>query len=208
MKRANILVMFVMLLASVAPCLGQATGTKGCDLSGAWYSSGDWRYTFTIVPIGDGHYVSQSQYGFDNHAFGYVAWTDWNGEITRGKAQTYDSYGISMWVWPPAPGADPNLPPPPEQLELDIVRSHIQFVNDCNTFQSTIDVYGGYYPWTAEVVPFATEPDINYLELLYGGESIVETYHRIPTVCPNCPFVGIGNVAPSLDAAKLRGKKR
>lgn len=216
MKRASILAFCAVLLATVMPCFGQqaaqfnftSPNAGGCDLSGTWYSAGDWKYQWDIVPLSDGRYWGRSQYGFDNHVFGYIAWTEWSGEIIKGKGQTYDSYGISMWVWPPAPGADPNLPPPPEQLELYILHAQIRFVNDCNTFQSTIDVWAGYNPWTAELVPFVTEPDFNYLELLYGGETIVETYHRMPTACPNCPFVGAGKSILGRDMAKLRGKKR
>ena len=215
MKRASILTFCVVFLAT-ALCFAQQAGqlnvtssdTRWCDLSGTWYGGSDWKYSWVIVPTGYGTYWSQSTAWFDNHAFGYIAWSDWNGEIIKGKGQVYDSYGISLWVWPPAEGADPQQPPPPEQLEMDIVRSHIRFVNNCDTFQSAIDVYAGYLNWTEDKVPFATDPDVNYLAEFYGGGPLVETYHRMPTTCPKCPYASTLNPTLMPDKTKLRGKTR
>jgi hypothetical protein len=177
----------ILVFAAVAvPCGAQGVG-NGCDISGTWYGGSDpaYQYLWTITPMAAGRYNSVVQPGFDNRPFGYVTWTTWAGEVTKINARTYDQHAMSYWVWAPGaapPEVDPTLP------EVDIVRSRIQLV-DCNTLTNSIDVYAGYFSFTPAKIPFVTPPDIDWLQVLYPGVTIlVETYHRMPTACPTCPF--------------------
>ena len=88
----------------------------------------------------------------------------------KGQGQRYDGYIIAYFV-----GA-------PEGLDMKFVHEVIEF-QDCNTFTSTIDLFGGFIPWTEEKIPFVTQPDYNMFDIL-GVNTIVETYHRMPTSCP------------------------
>jgi hypothetical protein len=110
----------IFLLVSV-PAVAQGIGNS-CDISATWYGGSDphLQYLWTITPIGAGRYYSVTQPGFDNHPFGYINWSNWTGEVTKIGSRTYDSYGMSYWVWDPAtnmapPGVDLTLP------EVDIV---------------------------------------------------------------------------------------
>lgn len=179
-NRQILLAILVLLAVAVAiPCSAQGVG-KSCDISGTWYGGSDpaFQYLWTITPLNAGRYSSVTQPGFDNRPFGYITWTNWTGEITRVDARTYDSYGMSYWVW--APGAAPDgvnaaLP------EVDIVHSRLRLV-DCNTMTSTIDLYAGYFSFTPEKTPFVTPPDVDWLQVLYPGvTTLMETYHRMPT---------------------------
>jgi hypothetical protein len=176
-----------------------------CDISGTWYGGSDYQYLWTFTPMAAGRYYSLTQPGFDNHPFGYITWTSWAGELRKTGARTYTSYGMSYWVWDPdaaaAAGVDPTLP------EVDIVHSTVKMI-DCDTFTSTIDVYAGYFSFTPEKTPFVTPPDVDWLQVFYPGVTLVETYHRMPTACPNCPIAGTTNSVLGPDRAKLHGKKR
>jgi len=178
---------------------------NNCDISGTWYGGSDYQYLWTFTPMAAGRYYSLTQPGFDNHPFGYITWTNWAGELRKTGARTYSSYGMSYWVWDPdaavAAGVDSTLP------EVDIVHSTVKMI-DCNTFTSTIDIYAGYFSFTPEKTPFVTPPDVDWLQVLYPGVTLVETYHRMPTACPNCPFTETANPVLGLDRAKSHGKKR
>ncbi len=130
----------------------------------------------------------ESQPGFDNRQFGYIAWTNWTGELVKTGARTFESYGIAYWVWDPEAaallGVDTTSP------ELDIVHARVELV-DCNTFKYTIDLWAGYFSFDPETTkPFVAQPDIDWLQLsLAPGETeLKETYYRMPTACPGCPF--------------------
>jgi hypothetical protein len=182
MRTKSLLLAAATVLTFSAPALAQGSGNT-CDISGTWYGGGDpqFQYLLTITPIAAGRYYSNAQPGFDNHPAGYVSWTNWTGEATRTGGRTFDLYEMSYWTWDPdaaaAAGVDPTLP------EVDAVRGRVQLV-DCNTMTITIDVYAVYFSFTPDKTPFVTPPD---LDVLQGG-TIVETYHRMPTACPACPY--------------------
>jgi len=180
-------ILFVLLVS--VPCVAQGFGNS-CDVTGTWYGGSEYQYLWTFTPMAAGRYYSITQPGFDNRPFGYVAWTNWTGEIVKTGARTYDSSGMSYWIWDQAAAEafmaqtgitfDAGLP------EVDIVHSRIRLI-DCNTFTSTIDVYAGYFSFTPEKRPFVDTPDIDWLQILYPGVTLVETYHRMPATCPICP---------------------
>ena len=222
MRRKTIHVFIFVFAVAVAvlflPALGlhaqaqQNSAAQGfgnnCDISGTWYGGSDpqYQYLWTFSPVAAGRYYSLTQPGFDNHPFGYITWTNWSGELRKTGARTYTSFSMSYWVWDPeaaaAAGVDSTLP------EVDIVHSTVKMI-DCDTFTSTIDVYAGYFSFTPEKTPFVTPPDIDWLQVLYPGvTTLVETYHRMPTACPNFPFAGTASSVLGPDRAKLHGKKR
>ncbi len=199
MRIKPLLLSAVILLIFSIPSFAQGVGT-GCDISGTWYGGNDpaFQYLWTISPMAGGRYSSVVQPGFDNHPFGYITWSTWSGELIKINARTYDQQAMSYWVWDLQkpellpPGVNPTLP------EVDIVRSRVKLL-DCNTLTNTIDVYAGYYNFTPEKIPFVTPADVDYLRVLYPGiTTLVETYHRMPTACPTCPFsAAAGGAAPA-----------
>jgi hypothetical protein len=188
--RNRVAVLAILVIAAFAlaiPCGAQGVGIKGgdskggssgCDITGTWYggSNPQYQYLLSMTPTGAGRYFSSFQNGYDVHPIppGYVAATAWVGETIKKGGKTFDSYIMSYWLWDPAAaaaaGLDPTLP------EVDIVHSRIEF-NDCDTFTSTIDVFGAYFSFTPDKTPFVTPLDASYL---IDGP-IVETYHRMPT---------------------------
>ena len=210
MKRASSFSLFVVFLATAITCFGQAPdlsseNSKGCDPSGTWYGgSGDmsFPYKLSIEPMRGGRYSVMFEQAISYADFGLIGWTAWTGEMTLRPGQKYELFAVAFFV------ISPDLAPSyGGSLDIDATHATVEFSDNCNVIQHTIDTYIGYIPWTAEKVPFVTNTDWNWLELI-GLEAIVETYYRMPTVCPNCPFAGAANSVRRLDGAKLRGKKR
>lgn len=175
MKFRYLLVFAAVFLALAGTAFAQGGG-KSCDINGTWYGGSDdnFQYLWTISPISDGRHSVVVQGALDFRQWGYTYWTTFSGEITKTGARDYESHAMSYLVWDPAAvpdGVDPKVP------EVDIEHSRIRFP-DCNTMIATFDVYGGYPNFTSQVTPFVTPLVWDYL----GGEKIVETYHRMPTV--------------------------
>ena len=193
----------ILILIISVPGFAQGAGNS-CDLSGTWYGGSDphFQYLSTLSSMGAGRYSSTYQLAADVHPFGYVARTTWTGEAFKTGPRTYEQYAMSYWIWDPAAAAefgqlmgitiDPTLP------EVDIVRGRLELV-DCNTLTNTIDVYAAYFNFTPDKAPFVTTPDIDFLV----GGSIVETYHRMPLACPECPFASTMSSATAAPAWKL-----
>ena len=161
----------VLVFAAVAlavPCAAQGIGA-GCDISGTWYGGSDpqYQYLWSLTPVGAGRYFSSIQNGYDVRPFGMAAATTWVGEAIKSGDKTFDASLMAYWI-PNVPGALP---------EVDIVHSRVKFI-DCDTFTATIDVFGAYFSFTPDRTPFVTPVDLDFL----GGGTIVETYHRMPTM--------------------------
>ncbi|HTT62036.1 MAG TPA: hypothetical protein VMG35_09360 [Bryobacteraceae bacterium] len=200
MKTAGRLTLLAAFLAAAVLCFGQQAGTFGvnpqsnsstqslrwCDPTGTWYGGSDMTtpYHMTIAPVGIAHYSFRTQLAIDYNSLGILEWTDWSGEMTLGRGQKYDLYGVAFFVLSPDLAAAMG-----GSLDMDAFHSTMEFSGNCNTLLHTITTYIGYIPWTADKVPFVTNPDYNYLEMI-GVQSIIETYYRMPTSCPNCPFSG------------------
>lgn len=208
MKRASSFTIFVVFLATAIACFGQVPGqssqnARWCDPSGTWYGGSDMTtpYKLVISPIGIFRYSVNFQLALDYNSAGILDWTDWTGEMTLGRGQKYDLYAVAYFVLGPEQAGQMG-----GSLDMDAVHSTIEFTNNCSMIQQTIDTYVGYIPWTADKVPFVTNPDWNYLEMM-GMQTLVEKYHRMPTSCPNCPFGGATRSAVPPSGGKLRGKR-
>ncbi len=210
MKGASSYILSVVFLATAIACFGQWPGqfnsasqnARWCDPSGTWYGGSDMThpYHLTIEPIGMGRYAVRFQQAIDYPALKILGWTDWTGEMTMGRGQKYDLHAVAFYVSSP----ELNLG---GTLEMDAIHSTIEFSNNCSTIQHTIDTFVGYMPWTEEKVPFVTNPEWNFLEV-FGLTSLQERYHRMPTACRNCPFLGSANSMLRGERPELRGKKR
>jgi hypothetical protein len=168
-NRVALLAVLVFAAIVVAvPCAAQGVGNN-CDISGTWYGGSDpqYQYLWSLTPVGAGRYYSSIQNGYDVRPFGMAAASAWVGEAIKSGHKTFDTYLMSYWI-PDVAGALP---------EVDIVHSRVEFI-DCNTFTSTIDVFGAYYSFTPARTPFVTPLDLDFL----AGGVIVETYHRMPTM--------------------------
>lgn len=193
-----VLLSAALLMVNAPAAFAQGVGTS-CEISGTWYGGSDptFQYLWTISPMAGGRYNSVIQPGFDNRPFGYITWTSWTGELLKIDARTYDGYAMSYWVWDPAAaaaaGVDATLP------EVDIVRGRVQLI-DCNTLTNSIDVYAAYFSFTPPKIPFVTPPDVDWLQFLNPGvTTLVETYHRMPTACPACPFpAAVSSASPAM----------
>ncbi len=162
-------VVFLLLLALTL--LAGSASAAPCDPTGTWYGGSDWKYMATITPNTDGSYTLVFQAGYDTKAFGYTAWTTFSGTMVRRGRASFELRGIAMFVLPPS--SDPNTPP---SVEMDVLHSTLRLTDGCDTIHHTIDVFGGFVPWTEDKVPFVTPLDVSYVP---AGGAILETYHRI-----------------------------
>jgi hypothetical protein len=193
--RTSVILLAAALLMASAPAASAEGVGVSCDISGTWYggSNPQTPYLWTITPMGGGRYSSVAANAYPTSQLpGYNSTTNWSIELRKVNARDYKAYGMSYFVyqWP-----DINTPQLPE---VDIVRSRVRLV-DCNTMVSTIDVYAAYFSFdSTSMTPFVTPPDIDFLAVYLGWAALVETYHRMPTTCPTCPFpAATGGAAPA-----------
>jgi hypothetical protein len=205
MKHVRSLVLLVLVLCFSIPSFSQGVGpsnavsatAKGCDISGTWIGGSDLAtpYQMVILPISGERYSWRAQQSYPYWGNGFLAVTDWTGEITKGTNQKYAVQGIAFYLLPDG------------SQDMDCVVSVMQFSEDCNTLKNVITTYIGYVPWTGDKVPFVTAPDFNYLDM--GGVTSFEAqYIRMPTACPSCPFAGAGNPFLRGVKGKFPAKKR
>lgn len=165
----------------------QAANPISCSLAGVWYGGSDptYSYMMSFVPTTQDRFFSVAELAgagvLDPSVWGYKWTTAWHGEVVKSGPNSWEQWGIQYLIWDPAAaaaqGVDGSAP------ELDVVHGKFHFT-DCNTLVSTIDYYGGYFAFNQFNVPtrtpFVTPVDVNWLEV-YGVETIVETYHRMPS---------------------------
>jgi hypothetical protein len=184
MRIRSVLIGTAVALAIAVPGFAQGAGND-CDISGSWYGGSDPAspYLWTMTPMVAGRYSSVAQQAFPFSLMPqYAGTTNWSIDIRKINAREYEAYGMSYWTYRWAGLDQPQLP------ELDIVRSRLRLVN-CNTIENTIDVFVVYFAFdSTSMTPFVTPPDLDILAEFTGGNPIVETYHRMPTSCPACPF--------------------
>jgi hypothetical protein len=196
-NRVALLAILVFATVAVAvPCGAQGVGAS-CDISGTWYggSNPNWPYLWTITPMGGGRYSSIAANAYPTSQLpGYNSTTNWSIELLKVDARTFDAYGMSYFVYQWADINTGELP------EVDIAQParHV----DCNTMVSTIDVYAFYWRFdSVSMTPFVTPPDFDVL----AGNVLVETYHRMPTACPACPFPSTtSSAAPAVAQKPLK----
>ena len=176
---------------------------KACELAGTWYGGSDMTtpYQFTAVPIGEGRYSLRFQQAVDYLSLGIRWVTDWTGEATRVR----DGYRVSAMSFAvDGPEAAAQLG---GSLEMDAVLSTFTFSDDCNTITNTIDTFIAYIPWTEEKVPFVTDPDYNWLEII-GIDTLVEQYHRFISPGVNGRYYSHGKSLQRPNGMRLRGETR
>lgn len=209
LKRLVVIAAVVIVgLSAVSAQSPLATNNSGhdraCELAGTWYGGSDMNtpYQFTAIPMGIERYSLRFQQALDYPSLGILGVTDWTGEAVRVRGWKYRVHAVAFYV----NGPD-NAQLLGGSLEMDGVISTMEFSDDCNTITNTIDTYIGYIPWTEDKVPFVTDPEYNWLEVI-GIETLVETYHRMPAAGLNGPFASHANNLLRPDGTKLRGKKR
>ncbi|MGD0578440.1 MAG: hypothetical protein ABSC08_05880 [Bryobacteraceae bacterium] len=206
LKRLVVIAAVVIVgLSAQSPLATNNSGhDRACELAGTWYGGSDMTvpYQFTAIPMGDGRHSMRFQQAIDYLSLGFLWVTDWTGEAVRVRGQKYRVHAVAFYVNGPV-----NAQQLGGSLEMDGVISTMEFSDDCNTITNTIDTFIGYIPWTEEKEPFVTDPDYNWLEVI-GIETLVETYHRMPTAGLNGPFASHANNLLRPDGTKLRGKKR
>jgi hypothetical protein len=184
--RTSSAIFVALLLVLASPIFAQEVvssappnGTARCELTGTWYggSSAEIPYLATFSPSTGGRYTAQFQLVYTPADIGYKTWTTWTGEALRTTGGEYDVYAISYWIMTPEyaaeNGFDTSTP------ELDMVRSHVKFT-DCDTMTNEIDLLTAHIPFDPAVdKPFTGPYDFE----LPAGETIVETYQRMPTTC-------------------------
>jgi hypothetical protein len=171
----------LLSMALSAP-LAVAHGTGGgCDVSGTWQNAG---YLLTVTPIAAGRYQIRFSFGYDPTADGiYLKVTDYVGEMSKARGQTYEAHSISYWAWnPKSPDVRPGVDL--KYSEIDAVRARV-YLEDCNTLMNLIDTLWVYFPTdeNPNPKPFVAPPDIDLLQ----GATYPERYYRMPTACPLCP---------------------
>ncbi len=157
-----------------------------CSPVGTWYGgSNEVKALLTIAPITGDQFTIRAQILGNVAAVGVPAWTSWEGQLVRSKANVYVAHEISMYT------SSDTFPPAPDSYELDAVRGYLSFT-DCNNIKFTYDFYGVYFDLNK--VPFVDSPEISV-----DMTGSLETYHRMPTACPIC-----GSVTTSATAHKKR----
>ena len=176
---------------------------RPCELAGTWYGGSDMTapYQFTAVPMGDGRYSLRFQQAFDYLSIGTLGVTDWTGEAAKVR-DGYRLHIVAFFVNGPA-----NAELLGGSLEMDAVISTFGFSDDCNTITNTIDTFIAYIPWTEEKVPFVTDPDYNWLEII-GIDTLVEQYHRFISPGVNGRYYSHGKSLQRPNGMRLRGETR
>ena len=189
-----------VVLVTAATCLASSPAAN-CTLAGTWYGGspevGFPYYHMTFTPITATRFSTRGQ-GFEIASAGYLAATDWTGDLSKNGTNTFKGYIMSMWQWDPASapvGVDPALP------EMDFIPYTIRLL-DCNTFQGTIRHWYVYYNFTNDITPLSKAsraPD----QVMEFNPPIVEVYRRAPNTCPGCPFPSTTSSTMAAPAVKL-----
>jgi len=171
MKTCKLLLLLGFVFSSV---WSLAQTSNACSPVGTWYGGSDYKYMMTITPTTGDKYAIRYEAVFANGLFGYNAWTSWSGELKKQKNGRYSAQIISMYT------TSTELPPPGTSYEMDAVRETMEFAS-CDNLQATIYFFSAYLDLSK--VPFIDLPDFSYLG---PGETIIETYRRMPVNCIVC----------------------
>lgn len=149
-----------------------AGNSPACSPAGTWYGGSDVKYLLTITPITGEIFAARAEVVLDIAAVGLPAWTSWSGQFRRVTGGRYVGQYISMYT------SSSEVPPPENSYELDAVRGWMEFT-DCDNIRIAYDFYGLYFDLNK--VPYIDPPDVSV-----DVSGLVETYHRVPTVCKVC----------------------
>jgi hypothetical protein len=94
----NILVFFLVLLATAAICLGNTGTNPNCTLAGTWYGgspdAGFPYYHMTFTPVTASRFALRGQYDSEIGSLGYLYATDCTGDQTATGPNTFKGYDI------------------------------------------------------------------------------------------------------------------
>lgn len=178
MVRYLLVLPFVLL---AVPCFAQHGLGNDCTPAGVWYGGSVVAYQMTIVPAGPaGHYMVQAEGMYKNSVLNTV----YTGRFVK-KGNVYEGSMMQLST------SDPDfLNPPPigKMPDLFVGWSVIELV-DCNSMKNTIPFFGIYLAsniWQPGIVwlpagkvPLIDPPDVDLLNVLTGGQPVVETYRRL-----------------------------
>ncbi len=186
MRRSLMIVLAIVLIAGV-PCLAQTVGS--CTPAGTWFGGQDngAKYLLTIVPSGVRWmttpyprlavvYTIMYQAAFKPRV---TVLTQYTGELVNERGTSYRAQIIAMVNQSDLP---PGTDSPSNTPQLYAIRERGD-LTDCNTLNFVIDFFV-ISTWSSNLVPFKDTPDSSRLA---PGAVIKETYHRMPTDCPQCP---------------------
>lgn len=172
------------LLLAPAPCLAQPGAGHACNPAGTWYGGSVVAYQMTLVPaVPAGHYTVTFQGFYKNSVMSTIV----TGDLVK-NGQRYEGSVLGLST------QDPDfLNPPPVGKMPDLTVGWISLeMLDCNTIRNTIPFFGLYAGagiwapglvgpvWTDAKVPMVSPPDVDLLDVLAGGQPILETYRRLP----------------------------
>ena len=191
MNKTILLIIACALL--VIPGFAQIPQHNNCSMIGTWLGGSDPSgipyYQMTITPEVEGRLLVAYQAMYDPGTH----YTSWTGEARKGRARTYNEYALATYIITQDMAdfyfQNFGIQVDPGTFEADGIYTHARML-DCNTIQSTITWFGWYIPIMPDTVPFVTQPQIEYIRDLNGGQPIVEIYHRIGPDCPICGSAG------------------
>lgn len=185
--RTRVLILTVVLLAAVTSMAQQGVAND-CTPAGVWYGGSVVGYQMTITQTGPaGHYSITAQGMYKNSVMN----TTYAGEVNK-IGNHYEGGMMALMT------QDPDfLNPPPIGKLADITAGwSIMEMVDCNTLKNTIPMFGlyvGAFIWQPAVgpstggiqwlngkTPLLDRPDLDLVDVLAGGNPIIETYHRLP----------------------------
>jgi hypothetical protein len=185
MRHLNWLAVSITALLLCGASLAFAQQGKGneCTPAGVWYGGSVVAYHMTIIPNGPaGHYIAYAK-GIYNDS---VLNSEYTGEYVK-NGRKYEGSLMRL-----ATTDSDFLKPPPVGKMPDVYAGWTSLeMIDCNTLTNTIPFFGIYLAkniWQPGIVwmvsgktPMLDPPDIDLLDVLVGGQPIVETYHRLPS---------------------------
>lgn len=163
-----VLTVLAALFVAAVP-LDAGVGNK-CSPAGTWYggAEGGAKYLMTITPRGGNRFTVIAQGGYSLEGVGYVANTSFAGELAKTGPGRYLARMMAFLA------TDYGIPP--AVAEIDAASGTMEMTS-CTQLISTIDFFVAYFDPNAN--PFEDPYNLDLLQILHGGEPIVETYTRI-----------------------------
>ena len=198
MRKNFWIVLGIALLTLTIGAVAQQ-GPSECTLAGTWYGGSVVAYQMTITPalpspvIAFGPYLAFGDtyiVHFDGMYKNAVLNTSYTGLLKKNGTR-YEGMAMALVT------NDPDfLKPPPIGKMPDLLVGMNSFeLVDCNSIRNTMPFFGRYFAasiwnpgveWLGVKTPLVDAPDVDMLNMLTGGQPVIETYHRLPqTINPH-----------------------